>query len=130
MAMAKEDVLNKNANVLGISVKQCEVLSNDGYDTMSTIIHCKFDKIREFCTTRSKLKAPRVRTYDGYQKTNCLQALAWWATNLTLRGKHIVLSDFDTTMTSACIYETKLDYADGKKDPDIEKLIISHTASG
>ena len=39
---------------------------------------------------------------------------------MTLRGKHIVLTDFDATMMAYCIDEEKLDYKDGKKDPDIE----------
>ena len=47
--------------------------------------------------------------------------MSWWSTNLILRGKHIVLADFDTTMMSYCIDEAKLDYKDGNKDPDIEK---------
>ena len=51
----------------------------------------------------------------------CLQALACWATNLTLRGKHIVLADFDATMMADCIDEANLNYEDGKKDPDIKK---------
>ena len=40
---------------------------------------------------------------------------------MTLRGKQSVLSDFDTTMMADCIHEAKLDYKDGKKDPDIKK---------
>ena len=37
--MAQEDFLNKITNVLVLSVKQHEVLSNDGYDMISNIIH-------------------------------------------------------------------------------------------
>ena len=40
---------------------------------------------------------------------------------MTLRGKYIVLDDFDVTIMADCIYEAKLDYEDGKKDPDIDK---------
>ena len=47
--------------------------------------------------------------------------LECWATNLTLRGKHIFLADFDANMMADCIYETKLDYEVGNKDPDIKK---------
>ena len=39
MEMAQEDFLNKITNVLVLSVKQHEVLSNDGYDMISNIIH-------------------------------------------------------------------------------------------
>ena len=55
------------------------------------------------------------------RKNKFLQALACWATNLTLRGKQIVLADFHATMMAGCIYEANLDYKDGKKDPDIQK---------
>ena len=90
--------LNTITNVLGLSVKQLEVLSNDGYDTISTIIHWKYDKIHECCTTKSKFTATRGGASYGNQKIKCLQALAWWDTYLTLRGKQIVLDDFDATM--------------------------------
>ena len=40
---------------------------------------------------------------------------------MTLRGKHIVLADFYATMMADCIYEARLEYEDGKKDPDIDK---------
>ena len=45
--------------------------------------------------------------------------LAWWSTYLNLGGKHHVLSEFDATMMTDFIDEEKLDYEDGKKDPDI-----------
>ena len=57
----------------------------------------------------------------GDQKIKCLQALAWWATKLTLSSKHIVLDDFDATMMADCIDEAKLEYKYGKKDPEIDK---------
>ena len=40
---------------------------------------------------------------------------------MSLRGKHMVLADFDANMMADCIYEKKLDYENGKKEPDIEK---------
>ena len=54
-------------------------------------------------------------------KIKCLKALKWWATDLTLRGKHMVLAEFDASMMADCIVEVKLDYEDGKKYPYIEK---------
>ena len=47
--------------------------------------------------------------------------MAWWTTDFTLRGKHIVLAEFDATMMADCIDEAKLDYEDGKKDPNTKK---------
>ena len=40
---------------------------------------------------------------------------------MTIWGKQIVLADFDATIIADCIYEAKLDYNYGKKDPEIEK---------
>ena len=40
---------------------------------------------------------------------------------MTLRVKHIVVSDFDATVMVDFIYEAKVYYEDGKTDSDIEK---------
>ena len=94
--MAQENLINPITNVLGLSVKQREVLSNDGYDTISTIIHVKHGKIREWCTTKSKLTTTRGGAFYGDQAIKCLQALSWWAISLTLRGTQVVLSEFES----------------------------------
>ena len=70
---------------------------------------------------QSKLTTTRGGASYGYKKIIFLQALAWWATNSTLRGKNIVLDDFYATIMADYIYEEKLDYKDGKKDLDIKK---------
>ena len=121
MEIKQEDLLNTITNVLGLSVKQCEVLSDDGYDTISTIMHWKYDDIRDWCTTKSKLTTTRGGDSYGYQQIKCVQVLECWATNLTLRGKHIFLADFDANMMADSMDEAKLEYEDGKKEPDIEK---------
>ena len=121
MTISKADFPNTTTNVLYLSVNQREMLSDDRYDTISTIIHWKYDEIREWSTTKSKLKTTRGRASYGCRKVKGLQALAWWSTNLTLRGKNIILADFDGTITEECIYEAKLNYEDGKKDPNIKK---------
>ena len=112
--MSQADFLNTITNILGLSVKKDEVLSDDIYDTIYTIIHWKYDKIHEW-----KLTTTRGGDYFGERKTKCLQALAWWANNLTFRGKHIVLANFDATMVTDCIDEAKLDYKDDQKDQEI-----------
>ena len=121
MAMAQEYFLNTSPKVLVLSLKQHEVLMVDGYDTISTIINWKYGKIREWCTTKSKFTTTRGEDSDGDQKIKCTQALTWWATNLTLRGKFIFLADFDTNMMAYCIDKAKLDYEGGKKYPEIDK---------
>ena len=77
MAMTHADFLNTITNVLGLAVKQREVLSDDGYDTISTIIHWNYDKIREWCTTKSKLITTRGGASHGDQRIWFLQALTW-----------------------------------------------------
>ena len=89
---------------------------------ISTIIHCNYGEIRDWCTNKSELKTPRWGASYGDQKIKCIQALAWWDTDLTLRGKHIFLAYLDSTLTVDFIDEAKLDYKDEKKDPYIEKL--------
>ena len=121
MAMTQADLIIKITNVLGISVKKHEVLSYDGYGTIYTIIHWNYEKIREWCTTKSTLTTNRGGASYGDRKIKCLQALAWWSTDLNLRGKHIVLADFDATRMAYCIDEAKLDYEDGKKAPKTKK---------
>ena len=109
MAMAKADLINTITNVLVLSVNQCEVLSNDGCYTISTVIYCKYEEIHECCTTKFKLKTTIGGASYGDRKTKCLQALAWWSINLTLRCKQIFLSDFDGTIMSDFIDEYRLD---------------------
>ena len=107
--MARAYVLNKITNVLGLSVKKLEVLSDDVYDTISTIINWKYGDIRKWCTTKYKLTTTRGGASYGYPKTKCLQVLAWWDTNLNFMGKNIVLADFDNTMMADFIVEAMLD---------------------
>ena len=59
MATEQVDLLNTVTNVFGLSVRQREVLSDDGYDMISNIIYWKYDEIREFFTNKSKLKTTR-----------------------------------------------------------------------
>ena len=74
MAMSQVDLLNTITRVLGLSIKQREVLSDDGCETISTIIHLKYDEIREWCTTKSKFTTTRGEASYGDQKIKCLQA--------------------------------------------------------
>ena len=47
MEMAQADFLNIVTNSLVLSIRQREVLSDDGYYMTSTIIHWKYNEIRE-----------------------------------------------------------------------------------
>ena len=68
--MSQAYLLKTITNVLGLSVKQHEVLSNYRYETISNIIHCKYDKIREWCTNKYKLLTTRGGAYYGDQKSS------------------------------------------------------------
>ena len=119
--MAQADLINRINNVLELLVKPCDLLSDDGYDKIFTIIHWKYNNIREWCNTKPKLKTTGGGASYGEQKIKCIQALAWWATDFTLRGKKIDIADFDATMMSDFIDEEKLNYEDREKNPETEK---------
>ena len=48
----------------------------------------------------------------GDRKIKCLQALAWWVTDLTLQGKIIDLNKFKTDILADAIEESRLDFED------------------
>ena len=75
MPMAQTYFLNKITNVLGLSVKQREVIYDDKYYIISTMINWKYDKICELCTTMYKLTTAIGGAYYGDIQINCLQAL-------------------------------------------------------
>ena len=75
MAMAQAGFLNKINNILGLSLNQPDVLSNDEYYTISTIINWKYNETYEWCTTKYKVTTTKGRTFYGDRKTKCLKAL-------------------------------------------------------
>ena len=52
MVMSQGDFPNTITNVLGLLVNKCEVLYDYRYDTISNIIHLKYDKIHEWYTIK------------------------------------------------------------------------------
>ena len=70
MEMSQADFLNTITNVLGLSVKQREVLYDEKYDMISTIIHWKYGEIREWRTTNSNLTTTRGGDSFGDQKSS------------------------------------------------------------
>ena len=71
MEMAQADFLNTITNVLGLSSDKHEVLSDDGYYTISTIIHWNYYEILYWCKTKSKLKTTRGGASCGDQNIKC-----------------------------------------------------------
>ena len=72
METANKYFLNKFTDVLGLLVRQREVLSNDGYEMISTIIYWKYNEIHEGCTTKSNLKTTRGEAFYGDRKIKCI----------------------------------------------------------
>ena len=46
----------------------------------------------------------------GDGKIKCLQALAWWVMDFTMRGKKIDLNDFKSDVLSGAIEESLIDF--------------------
>ena len=57
----------------------------------------------------------------GDRKIECLQALSWWVTDLTLRSKIINLNNFRTDILDDTIEESRLDFED-TRDGKVELI--------
>ena len=80
--------------IIGFTITQVRVLVDDRYDSQESVIYWKFTDIKEWCRLKSKIPARRCGLYYRDRKIKCLQELAWWVTDLTLRGKIIDLNHF------------------------------------
>ena len=61
-----------------------------------------------WCQLKSNIPASRSGIYFGDMKINCLQALAWCVTYLTLRGKNVDLHHFKSYVLFDAIEESKM----------------------
>ena len=98
--------------ILGFTSTQVQVLVDDGYDSQESVIYWKFIDIKEWCQLKARIPASCSGVYYGDSKIKCLQALAWWVTDLTLRGKIIDLNNFKTGILADAIEESRLDFED------------------
>ena len=98
--------------ILGFTITQVWFLMDDGYDSQESVLYGKFTDIQEWCQLKSNIPASRGGVSDGYRKIKFLQALAWWVTDLTLRGKIIDLNNFKTDILSDGIEESWIDFED------------------
>ena len=106
-------------SILGFASTQVRVSVDDGYDSQESVLYWKFTDIKEWCQLKSKIPASRGGVSYGDRKIKCLQALAWWVTDLTLRGKIIDLNNFKTDIIDDAIEEYRIgfeDTRDGKGD--------------
>ena len=82
------------------------------YDSQESVLYWKFIDIKEWCQLKSKIPAIRGGLSYGYTKIKCLQALAWWVTDLTLRGKIIDINNFKTDILDDTIEDYRIDFED------------------
>ena len=90
-------------DILGFTSTQVRVLVDDGYDSQDSVINWKFTDIKEWCQIKANIPAIRGGVSHRHRKIKCLQALAWWVTDLTLRGKIIDLNKFNTDILAYAI---------------------------
>ena len=83
---------------------------DDGYDSQESVLYWKFIYIKEWCQLKAKI--PEISGGLSYGNRNIyfLQALAWWVTYLTLRGKIIDLNNFKTGIIADTIEESRIDF--------------------
>ena len=103
--------------IIGFTSTQVQDLVDNGYDSQESIIYWKFTDVKEWCQMKFKIPASLNGVSYGDRKINCLQALACWVTDLTLRGKIIDLNNFKADILADAIEESQLyleDTIDGK----------------
>ena len=76
----------------------------------SQVIYWKSTDINEWCQLKAKIPAIRGGVPYGDRKISCLQALAWWVTYLTLRGKIIDPNNFKTDILADAIEKSGIDF--------------------
>ena len=85
---------------------------DNGYDIQESVLYRKFTDIKEWYQLKSKIPESRGGEYYGDRNINRLQALAWWVTHLTLRGKVIDLNNFKADIIDGAIGESRIYFED------------------
>ena len=89
--------------ILGFTSNQVRVLADDGYDSQESVLCWKFTGIKEWFQLKAKIPASRGGVSYGEREMKFLQALDWWLTYLTLRGKIIDPNNFKTDIIDDAI---------------------------
>ena len=92
---------------------------DDGYESQESVFYWEFTDIEEWCQLKAKIPAICGGVYYGDRKIDCLQALNWWATDMTLQDKIIDLNNFNNDIIDDAIKWFRLDFEDtryGKGD--------------
>ena len=62
---------------------------DDGYASQYSVLYWKFTDIKECYQLKARIPASCSKVSYGDRKIKCLQELAWWLIDVTLRGKII-----------------------------------------
>ena len=98
--------------IIGFTNTQIWVLVDNRYDRHESVLYWKFRDFKEWCQIKSSFPASCSGVYYGDRKIDCLKALAWWVTYLTLQGKIIDLNKFKTYIFADAIEESRIDVDD------------------
>ena len=98
--------------IFGFTNTQVRILVDDGYDSQQLVLHQKFTDIKDWCQLEVNIPAIRSGVYYRDSNIKLLQALAWWVTDLTLRGKTININNFKTDFLADFIEESCIDFED------------------
>ena len=77
-----------------------------------TILHWRFTKIREWFQLKAKIYMICYDIYFEDRKIKHIQALYWWVTDLTLRGKNVDLNHFKRDVLSDVSEESGINFED------------------
>ena len=94
-ANADHDWVSAIKQVFNFTRDQSGTLILDGYDNAQSVIHWKFDNVRNWDIDKAKLAATRGRCSYGDMRIKCLQGLICWITYMMMLGNPVVLVDFD-----------------------------------
>ena len=98
--------------ILGFTSTQAWVLVDNGYDSQEYFLYWKFTDIKECFPLKANIPASRGGVSYGDRKIKCLQALDWWVTYLTMRGKIIDINNFENDILAGAIEESRIDFED------------------
>ena len=108
-------------NLLCFVEIQSLILREDGHDTIETLIRLEYNVIHGWCELETKLNINLGRKTFGDLKTDRLQALSLWATDLHLTGKDIDITQFDNAALIGCVDTSKLVYLRSMAKSEIDK---------
>ena len=83
---------------------------DDGHYSQESVLYWKSKFIKEWCKLKSNIPEIRGGISYGDRNIKCLKVLAWWVTDLMLRGKIIDLNNFKIDILSDAIDDSRLDY--------------------